>query len=214
MGASTSNMNPNANAAPPPEGASKPTSRGSGNSRKKNRRRLANELDRAARQRQERAADAYYHNPPKPEDIWICEFCEYERIFGEPPKALIREYELKDRRARQEEADRKRLLEKARAKGRKSKKSGKAATKGANVAQQHPEDPNAPPLHHGQGHSTQSEEEYDDDYAGDYLEDHSYRSHRPPNNAFSGGPTVQDSGGRGGGREGGIPASPKAPPGP
>jgi hypothetical protein len=39
-------------------------------------------------------------HPPAPVDVWICESCEYESIFGEPPHALIRQYEIKDRKER------------------------------------------------------------------------------------------------------------------
>lgn len=86
-----------------------------------------------------------------------------------PPRALIRDYELKDRRVRQEEADRKRLLEKAKAKGRKAKK-GKAPPKAANgnasPHDQQPVDDQTPPS--GNGHSTQSEEDYEEDYVAEY----------------------------------------------
>lgn len=152
---------------------SKSASRSSGKSRRESRRRLEKELAMAAQHRQQMAAERYFNNPPKLDDIWICEFCEYERIFGEPPRALIREYELKDRRARQEEADRKRLLEKARAKGRKAKKNMKGASKANNAATphdeyQHSDEQLRSPEHQGNGHSTQSEEEEDDDYLGEY----------------------------------------------
>ncbi|KAI0867942.1 hypothetical protein GGS24DRAFT_245549 [Hypoxylon argillaceum] len=63
------------------------------------------------------------HHPPAPEDYYLCEFCEYELIFGHPPEALIRQYEIKDRRRRREEAERRRLLEKAKMKSRKGKKT-------------------------------------------------------------------------------------------
>ncbi|KAH7157485.1 hypothetical protein B0J13DRAFT_170994 [Dactylonectria estremocensis] len=133
----TSNMAPGANgsSSAAPLGSSKAASRGSGNSRRRGRRRLDKELDTAARHRRDAAADKYFSNQVEPSKIWICEFCEYERIFGEPPRALIREYEMKDRRHRQEEADRKRLLEKAKAKSRKGRKNGKAPAKGSQAAQ-------------------------------------------------------------------------------
>ncbi|KAJ5251666.1 hypothetical protein N7489_002076 [Penicillium chrysogenum] len=67
--------------------------------------------------------------PPSSEDIWICEFCEYESIFGHPPEALIRQYEMKDRKERKRLAEKKRLLEKAKMKGRKTKKATKNASK-------------------------------------------------------------------------------------
>lgn len=131
----------------------------------------------AARERQQIATESYYHNPPTPEDIWICEFCEYERIFGTPPRALIRAYELKDRRHRAEETERKRLLDKAKAKSRKAKKNGKAPVKGNATATQHAssqphsealEDQGAPPMHPDLSHSTQSEEDYEYDYGDGY----------------------------------------------
>ncbi|UNI24128.1 hypothetical protein JDV02_009902 [Purpureocillium takamizusanense] len=144
--------------------------------RRKSRRRLDRELDVAARQRKQMAADIYYHQPPRPEDVWICEFCEFESIFGRAPLRLIRDYEIKDRRHRQEEADRKRLLEKAKAKSRKARKSGKPLGKGGHGTQA-PEDPRQPdpqddqdatPMQHSHSHSTQSEDEYEDDFEDDY----------------------------------------------
>lgn len=103
-----------------------------------NYRQLEKDLMLAALNRRQAAVDAYHHNPPRLEDVWICEFCEYERIFGSPPKALIREYEMKDRRVRQEEVDRRRLLEKAKAKSRKGRKGNKA-TKGTQSVTQSPD---------------------------------------------------------------------------
>lgn len=134
--------------------------------RRKSGRRLERELNMAARHRKQVTAELNYHQPPRADDVWICEFCEYESIFGEPPRALIRDYEIKDRRLRQEEADRKRLLEKAKAKSRKGRKSVKAAGKGGQGTPHSPDDRQldpldgehgAPPMHHGQSHSTQSE---------------------------------------------------------
>lgn len=81
----------------------------------------------AARQRKIQQQYTNIHHPPALEDIWICEFCEYESIFGRPPEALIRQYEIKDRRERKRLAEKKRLLEKAKMKGRKTKKATKNA---------------------------------------------------------------------------------------
>ncbi|KAE8147882.1 hypothetical protein BDV25DRAFT_159388 [Aspergillus avenaceus] len=89
----------------------------------------------AARQRKIQQQYSNLHHPPSMEDIWICEFCEYESIFGRPPEALIRQYEIKDRKERKRLAEKKRLLEKAKMKGRKNKKATKNATKNA-AAQQ------------------------------------------------------------------------------
>ncbi|KAL2801153.1 hypothetical protein BJX66DRAFT_2899 [Aspergillus keveii] len=87
----------------------------------------------AARQRKIQQQYANLHHPPTLEDIWICEFCEYESIFGRPPEALIRQYEIKDRKERKRLAEKKRLLEKAKMKGRKHKKAPKNASKHANA---------------------------------------------------------------------------------
>ncbi|KAG5979250.1 hypothetical protein E4U55_005378 [Claviceps digitariae] len=152
-------------------------------SRRRARRRLEKELASAARERRYLAAEEFHQNPPKAEDMWICEFCEYERIFGKPPRVLIRDYEIKDRRQRQEEAERKRLLEKAKAKSRKSKKSVRGSNRGGSSGQNqddhHPadlvDDHETLPIHHGHSQSTQSDEEYDDeleDDCGDPLAGH------------------------------------------
>jgi len=83
----------------------------------------------AARQRKIQQQYANLHHPPSIEDLWICEFCEYESIFGRPPEALIRQYEIKDRKERKRLAEKKRLLEKAKMKGRKNRKATKNAIK-------------------------------------------------------------------------------------
>ncbi|OIW31256.1 hypothetical protein CONLIGDRAFT_573934 [Coniochaeta ligniaria NRRL 30616] len=103
---------------------------------KKTRKRLNKELNLAAKHRKENTLFANQRNPPKDEDFWICEFCEYENIFGQPPLSLIRKYELRDRRERKQAAERQRLLEKAKMKSRKGKKNSKpAATKNSAPAQ-------------------------------------------------------------------------------
>ena len=83
----------------------------------------------ASRQRRIQQQYTNLHHPPALEDIWICEFCEYESIFGRRPEALIRQYEIKDRKERKRLAEKKRLLEKAKMKGRKTKKATKNASK-------------------------------------------------------------------------------------
>jgi hypothetical protein len=77
----------------------------------------------AARKRRMAQEDANALSPPNP--AWICEFCEYEDIFGRPPEALIRLYEKKDLADRRRLAEKRRLLAKARMKGRKGKKQSK-----------------------------------------------------------------------------------------
>ena len=143
---------------------------------KKPRRPLAKQYAIAARQRRSQQDYNNYHHPLRPEDIWICEFCEYESIFGSPPEALVRQYEVKDRRERKRLAEKRRLLEKAKMKGRKGKKGNKNTSKNSNAATQ----PQAPaqkqrydqqpvdqvPMQH-QG--TQSEGYLADDYDDDPI---------------------------------------------
>lgn len=137
---------------------------------KQRRQRAEKELLIAARQRREQQEYQNYHNPPNPKDEWICEFCEYERIFGTPPVALIRSYERKDRLARKQEAERRRLLEKAKTKGRKGKKGSKNTAKSV-PAQQHAQQPSSAERAYEQGHphSTQSEDYYEDEYDDEYT---------------------------------------------
>ncbi|RPB05270.1 hypothetical protein L873DRAFT_1840193 [Choiromyces venosus 120613-1] len=63
-------------------------------------------------------------------EIWICEFCEYESIFGEAPEALMRQYEIKDRKERRKLAEKRRLLEKAKQKGKKNSGKNGSGKKG------------------------------------------------------------------------------------
>ncbi|CZR63827.1 uncharacterized protein PAC_13724 [Phialocephala subalpina] len=144
--------------------------------KKTRRRNLGKEYLIAARERRRQQEYLRAHHPPSPDDIWICEFCEYERIFGTPPEALIRQYEIKDRRVRKQEADRRRLLEKAKMKGRKGKKGNKTAPKNVPTTQdrqaQHHQAPPAS-MHPSQSQSqgTQSEDFYEDEYDDEYAQD-------------------------------------------
>lgn len=101
---------------------------------KKPRRRRGDVYALAARQRKLQQEYSNIQHPPAPEDVWICEFCEYEAIFGQPPHALIKQYEIKDRKEQRRLAEKRRLLEKAKLKGRKGKKQTKNAAKAANHA--------------------------------------------------------------------------------
>jgi hypothetical protein len=143
---------------------------------KKTRRRTGKEYLIAARQRRQQQEFRNYHHPPAPEDIWICEFCEYERIFGTPPEALIKQYEIKDRRVRKQEAERRRLLEKAKMKGRKGKKGSKAAPKSTTPHDRHAQhqltqQPATMNQSQSQSQGTQSEEYYEDEYDEEYAQD-------------------------------------------
>ncbi|KAF1822429.1 uncharacterized protein K489DRAFT_358660 [Dissoconium aciculare CBS 342.82] len=145
------------------------------------RRNPSKEYALQALNRQKQQQYQNWHSRIKPEDMWICEFCEYEDIYGVPPLALIRQYEIKDRQERKKAAEKRRLLEKAKMKGRKNKKSGAAGkvgkngsngvnnaggNGGGNINSHHQDyDPNLHPLEPG-------EEYYDDeDEDGDELDD-------------------------------------------
>ncbi|KAI1098010.1 hypothetical protein F4804DRAFT_141737 [Jackrogersella minutella] len=159
------------------------------NTAPKKAKRRGNSLVQAAKQRRRETEFQNFQHPPAVEDIWICEFCEYERIFGRAPEALIRQYEIKDRRRRRDEAERRRLLEKAKMKSRKGKKASKTAPKnsmaaadrhaGSSSGQQAPPPPPAPndtdddqTLHQRQIHEEDQEE------VGYVSEDH-YDDHGP-----------------------------------
>ncbi|KAK5941941.1 hypothetical protein PMZ80_005892 [Knufia obscura] len=120
--------------APPPAPANNPPPQ----QKQRPRRRKGDVYALAARQRKLQQEYTNLQHPPSHEDIWICEFCEYESIFGSPPHALVRQYEIKDRRERKRLAEKRRLLEKAKLKGRKGKKQSKNAAKAANTAAQQP----------------------------------------------------------------------------
>ncbi|KAI1475789.1 hypothetical protein F4774DRAFT_395884 [Daldinia eschscholtzii] len=158
-----------------------------GNAPPKKSKRRGNSLIQAAKQRRRETEYQNFHHPPAPEDIWICEFCEYERIFGRPPVALIRQYEIKDRRRRREEAERRRLLEKAKMKSRKGKKANKmsaknntnpsdrnlASTAGHAPPPPHPNDHDEDQSsHHDQVHEEDQENGYDSEghYGEEILE--------------------------------------------
>lgn len=153
----------------------------SATSERKNRRRAARDLHIQARKRREETTRQNWLHPQKPEDLWICEFCEYERIFGYPPVALIRQYEIKDRKLRQQEEERRRVWEKAKARSRKGKK-GKMPPKNNNgnnnVHNQTTDAHHAPPMTNSHSQDTQSEVFDEDDYEGE--ESYDIDSDEPP----------------------------------
>ncbi|PPJ55557.1 hypothetical protein CBER1_05363 [Cercospora berteroae] len=173
---------PPANNAPP---AAHPQQQQAPPPKPRPRRNPAKEYAMQAAQRKKNQQYQNYHHRPKPDDMWICEFCEYEDIYGVPPYALIRAYEIKDRKERKKAEEKRRLLEKAKMKGRKNKKgAGKGGKNNVNNASapappSHPQnyDPNLPPA--------EDEEYYDDeDYAEDDYEpigpDDQYPQEYPP----------------------------------
>ncbi|KAK5123711.1 hypothetical protein LTR85_002347 [Meristemomyces frigidus] len=112
----------NSNGPPLPPGANGAPAPAPPPAKPKPRRKPSKEYALAARQRQLQQEYTNYHHRPTKDNMWICEFCEYEDIFGVPPVAMIRSYEIKDRAERKKAAEKRRLLEKAKMKGRKNKK--------------------------------------------------------------------------------------------
>ena len=154
---------------------------------RKPRRSLAKQLKLAERDRKMRQEIENFKNPQKPEKRWICDFCEYEMIFGEPPRALIRSYEIKDRSERRRLAEKRRLLEKAKMKNRKGKKGNK--NKNQNAAQTQQQNPKAQndaqshDLGAMQSQETQSDEQALDDYDDDpYSPKDLYQAQPTPKN--------------------------------
>ncbi|KAK3354739.1 hypothetical protein B0H65DRAFT_438049 [Neurospora tetraspora] len=137
---------------------------------KTTRRSAAKEYAAAARQRRRETQLRNKRHPPKPEDIWICHFCEYESIFGHPPEALVRQYEIKARKQRQLEQQRKAQWERLKKGKHKGKKNSKLPTKGHDGVQDahQPSGGHGAPMNCDFSQGTQSEEYFDDD---DYEED-------------------------------------------
>lgn len=161
----------------------------------KPRRHASKEYAVAARQRKLQQEYTNYHHRPTGDNLWICEFCEYEDIFGVPPYALIRSYEIKDRAQRKKEAEKQRLLEKAKMKGRKGKKGGKNG-KNNNPAAAPPApnnangayDPNLPPQ---EGDDYYDDDEYADEYEPVGPDDQYPADYYPPPPAPAGTPAAR-----------------------
>ena len=134
-----------------------------GKKKRSSRGKLSRELDEQARARK-RDQEAYnYQNPPG-EDMYICPFCEFESINGYKPRVLIRAFEMKEREKRLEAERRQRLLEKAKARGRKGKRGKLPAAKTSVPDNQVPPGQQGQPSHNPEARS----DEYDED---DYVED-------------------------------------------
>ncbi|KAK5662926.1 hypothetical protein OQA88_6338 [Cercophora sp. LCS_1] len=102
-------------------------------------------------------------HPPKPDEAWVCYFCDYERIFGQPPVALVRQYEIKDRKQRQADQRLKANWEKMKKGKNKGKKSSKLPAKPEMGYDGH-QGGHGAPMHSNYSQGTQSEEYEDDDY--------------------------------------------------
>ncbi|KAI1124023.1 hypothetical protein F5Y10DRAFT_269499 [Nemania abortiva] len=176
--------------------------------------RRGNSLLQAARQRRRETEYQNMHHPPAPEDYYLCEFCEYELIFGHPPEALIRQYEIKDRRRRREEAERRRLLEKAKMKSRKGKKisnNNKMAARNtmadrtsAAAANDMQHQPSAPHRHDQDGEEIRSEAFDSEDNYEDHLSHEEEIPALIPDEPYARPISQAQAGGRGAG--GGPPA--------
>jgi hypothetical protein len=139
---------------------------------KKGRRRRGKEYEQAAIKRKNRQAHQNYYHPPAPEEIWICEFCEYESIFGAPPVALMRQYEIKDRKERRRQDEKRRLLEKAKQKGRKGKRNSKNAKHaGGGSTQQNAAQAQQQSQNSLAGNGTSSDVFYEDEIEDEYPQD-------------------------------------------
>lgn len=113
-------------------------SQGSSGRQRRTRKSIERELEEQARQRRAKTQESRRRNPVPPEEEWVCDFCIYESIWGEPPVAIIRAYEERERRERIAEMNKKRRLEQVKARSRKSKKQPKNANgKTGNMAKTH-----------------------------------------------------------------------------
>lgn len=113
-------------------------SQGSPGRQRRTRKSIDRELEEQARQRRAKTRESRRRNPVPIEEEWVCDFCIYESIWGEPPAAIIRAYEERERRERIAEMNKKRRLEQVKARSRKSKKQTKSGGgKAGNVAKTH-----------------------------------------------------------------------------
>ncbi len=141
----------------------------------KSRRRRNPDASLRAAAKQRRLQQEYTNFHSKTAELWICEFCEYEAIFGRPPEALIRQYEIKDRRERRRQEEKRRLLEKA--KMRNKNKGRKGGKKGKGIDNAHAPPPT--PLE-GQGYADEGYEDGDGDYGFEDEQDDSLQPQQPP----------------------------------
>ena len=135
---------------------------------KSSRRSAAKEYTAAAKARRRETQLYNRRHPPKPEEIWICHFCEYEAIFGHPPAALVRQYEIKERKQRQLEQQRRAQWERMKKGKHKGRKNSKLSAKNTNPAQDghHSVDSQEAPVNN-YSQEAQEEEYYDDEYYED-----------------------------------------------
>ncbi|KAF4550411.1 Hypothetical protein D9617_17g046790 [Elsinoe fawcettii] len=168
--------------APPPPPQAQAPMNGQPPPPKPRRRRPSKEFAMAARERRLRQEFNNYQHKPTKDSMWICEFCEYEDIWGQPPRALIRQYEIKDRNEKAKAEERRRLLEKAKMKGKKGRNKGKGGKNNNNPPPPNAEhgydqgldNVNMPPDIQGDEYY---EDEYDDGYDPVDPNDPAYHQH-------------------------------------
>ncbi|KAK3394270.1 hypothetical protein B0H63DRAFT_517405 [Podospora didyma] len=151
---------------------------------KASRRSAAKEYAAAARARRRETQLYNKRHPPKPDEVWICHFCEYESIFGHPPEALVRQYEMKDRKQRQLEQQRRAQWERMKKGKHKGKKNSKTPAKTTNSLHEPNQAAGAHsvPMNNNYSQGTQSEEYYDDEEYED--EDYDPDEELPPEGAM------------------------------
>lgn len=144
-------------------------SQGSAGRRRRTRKSIDRELEEQARQRRAKTRENRRRNPVPLEEEWVCDFCIYESIWGEPPAAIIRAYEERERRERIAEMNKKRRLEQVKARSRKSKKQAKGTgNKSGNAAKAHHD------IHEHDAHAAVHEDvgsEVDDVTSEEYVDE-------------------------------------------
>lgn len=152
----------------PPRGGAGTHNQAAPSVQKNSRRSAAKEYLAAARARRRETQLYNKRHPPNPDDLWICHFCEYEWIFGHPPEALVRAYEIKERKQRQLEEQRRAQWERMKKGKHKGKKNSKLPAKHSGATQDghhHGDSRGAAGDHYH--HGAQEEEYYDDEYYED-----------------------------------------------
>ena len=144
-------------------------SQGSAGRQRRTRKSIDRELEDQARQRRAKTQQSRRRYPVPLEEEWVCDFCIYESIWGEPPVAIIRAYEERERRERIAEMNKKRRLEQVKARSRKGKKQPKNANgKAGSPAKSHHD------AHEHDAHAAVHEDvgsEVDDVTSEEYVDD-------------------------------------------
>ncbi|KAK2075012.1 hypothetical protein P8C59_009173 [Phyllachora maydis] len=185
--------------------------------RKAQRKKEKKMLQRQAKERERQTKRKNMLNPPRREEMWLCEFCEYAAIFGVRPRAYEERYERKEMQERRQQQERKANLAKRLSNPRKPAKKGKAAARSSgansvNPGHEHAQDrlTEAESSNHDLVFPTPTaEEEYFDEYdeeeeVEDYGPNHELplEEHHPGPNGSPAVPHAQSD--TGGGEAGGA----------